>query len=225
MATFVSFAQDVNCTLCVDPLATPNDPSARVNTGTETLTCQDLYDRGTFLLPEENCTALQDIGRDLCLCESDAPTLNNCTLCEDGSALGQPLLEGRSGDTCAELQVDAQRDDEVNCYAWQGTVGVYCGCENNVVSQVLACRLCGNDTQLPNPLDTQEEGGSSCGKLEFEASLPGANCSEYQEGYGEYCCRNVPPPPTPTSSGLTIHRDGVVFVLSFLTVIRFLMAV
>lgn len=104
-----------------------------------------------------------------------------CTLCEDGSSLKQPLLEGLTGETCAELQVDAQRDYASNCPAWQGTVGVYCGCENNVVSELLACRLCGNATLLSNPLDTQTAGGDSCAKQEFEASLPGASCSDYQE--------------------------------------------
>lgn len=212
----------VNCTLCSDPSLVPNDPDARVNTGTETITCQELYDRGTFVLPVENCTALQDFGRSLCLCESSPPQLNDCTLCEDGSALGQPLLEGLSGETCAELQIDAQRDYASNCEAWQGTVGIYCGC-NNVVADVLACRLCGNDTMLPNPLDVQEGEGDSCGKLEFEASLPGANCSAHQEEHAEYCCRNVvPPTPAPTSGGYT---DVVTITLCFATMIVFLVTV
>jgi hypothetical protein len=218
IATIVSFAQEsVNCTLCVDGNVTLGDPSARVNTGTETLTCQDLFDRGPLELPVENCTALQAIGQSLCLCGQEAPTTNDCTLCEDGSDLEFPLLEGLTGETCAELQVDAQRDVRENCYAWQGTVGVYCGCEDNVVSSVLACRLCGTDVMLPNPLDTEMDGGDSCGALEFQASIPGANCSGYREQYSEYCCQTVPPPPVPTSDSVRsvhgVHVFGVLVVV------------
>jgi len=219
-------AQDtVNCTLCPYANDTMGDPNARVNTGTETLTCQDIYDRGILELPVANCTTLQAFGTSLCLCGADAPTLNeDCTLCEDGAALGQPLLEGLTDETCAELEVDAQRDYANNCYAWQGTVGIYCACENNVVSSALACRICGNDTMLPDPLDTEETNGDSCGKLEFQASLPGANCSAYQEEHSDYCCRNVPTRPTPTSGGCSVKYGGVVFMISFLSIAGFLVA-
>lgn len=226
ISAIISFAQEtVNCTLCVDGNVTLGDASARVKTGTETLTCQDLFDRGPLELPVENCTALQAIGQSLCLCGQEAPTTNDCTLCEDGSALENPLLEGATGDTCAELQVDAQRDVRENCYAWQGTVGVYCGCPQNIVSSVLACRLCGTDVMLPNPLDTEMEGGDSCGALEFEASIPAANCSAYQEQYSDYCCRNVPPPPVPTSNAVRgVHEYSIYVVGSLVVVLSVIVA-
>jgi hypothetical protein len=222
-AIFLSLAEEaiVNCTLCVDPEATPNDPDARFNTGSETLSCQQIYDRGIWLLPQDNCTALQNMGRQICLCESEAPTTNNCTLCagSDGS-LPFPTYEGLPGDTCAELQVDAQRDDSANCFAWQGTVGIYCGCQNNIVANELACRLCGADVELPDPLDVKEASGLSCGWLELNASLPGANCSTYQSEYSEYCCRNVVP-PTSTTSGAVIFATSIVWIL--FSLVSFLM--
>lgn len=218
--SFSSAQELVNCTLCSNANDTLGDPDARLNTGEETLTCLEIYNRGVLQLPVANCTALQAFGASLCLCGSSPPSLNDCTLCEDGSSLEEPLLEGLTGDTCAELQLDAQSDDEKNCYTWQGTVGVYCGCENNIVSSVLACRLCGDDILLPDPLDIDTNTtGDSCGKLEFEASLPGANCSDYQEQYGSYCCRNVPP-PTPTSSG-TGFTAGVVSLLAVVCIIMY----
>ena len=132
-----AFAQDlVNCSLCVDPDAVPNDPDARFSTGTETLTCQDMYERGNMTLTQANCTLLHNIGRELCLCESDLPVFNdNCTLCQDGSDLPKPLHPGLPNITCAELQIDAKRDDEANCLTWQQTVGVYCGCQRMVDRQ------------------------------------------------------------------------------------------
>jgi hypothetical protein len=226
-AILLSLAQEdlVNCTLCVDQDAIPNDPDARFNLGTETLSCQQIYERGVRLLPEDNCTAFQNIGRFVCLCEGEAPTTNNCTLCADGS-LPIPRYEGLPGETCAELQVDAQRDSSLNCLTWQGTVGVWCGCENNVVANELACRLCGADVLLPDPLDVKEDGGPSCGLLEFNASLPGADCSVYQNEYSEYCCRNVVPPPTTTTttttSGVVKFATAIAWILS--TLVSFLLA-
>jgi hypothetical protein len=181
-----------------------------------------MYELGNLLLPQDNCTAFQNIGRLGCLCEEEPSTTNNCTLCTDGT-LPFPLYDGLPGETCAELQVDAQRDSMFNCLTWQGTVGVWCGCENNVVANELACRLCGADVLLPDPLDAKKAGGPSCGLLEFNASLPGANCSEYQSEYSEYCCRNVPVvPPYTTTSGAVKFETAIGWMLYSL--VTFLMA-
>lgn len=136
------------------------------------------------------------------LCDQEPTEINNCTLCEDGSPLKQPLQEGLPGKICAGLQVDAQRDDFKNCEAYQATLGVYCQCDNPMAS-ASACRLC-SDAELPNPLQILNGTDTSCGELELEANFESA-CSSVQEMYGEECCRDLTT-PAPTTSSATLQR-------------------
>ncbi|KAI2512445.1 hypothetical protein MHU86_1898 [Fragilaria crotonensis] len=123
---------DLNCTLCSDG-SIPNNPNGRSRFGDETITCQEAYDLGPILLPEDNCTFFQDIGTKICYCGVELPTNNySCPLCEDGTALPDGLLEAFPGETCAEMQVDAKRDSAITnssstnqsrCVYYQGVVG------------------------------------------------------------------------------------------------------
>lgn len=114
------------------PGSIPNNPNGRSRFGDETITCQEAYDLGPILLPEDNCTFFQDIGTKICYCGVELPTNNySCPLCEDGTALPDGLLEAFPGETCAEMQVDAKRDSAITnssstnqsrCVYYQGVV-------------------------------------------------------------------------------------------------------
>ena len=185
------------------PGSIPNNPDGRSIFGDETITCQDAYDLGPILLPEDNCTFFQDIGTKVCYCGVEIQTNYSCTLCEDGTALPQGLLEAFPGETCAEMQVDAKRDtNESMCVYYQGVVGHYCGC-NNPVTSADTCRICGDGIDLPNPqqkLRAATRSTSSCLQVEFNASVRGT-CDAARDTYQMECCSGTPS-PTPTSSAI-----------------------
>lgn len=182
----------VNCTLCADGSA-PKDMTAIGNFGDVTLTCGDVYNNGTLHLPPANCTFLQGIGDFLCSCNTDLPTVNDCTLCEDGSNIPEGLLESFPGKTCAAMQVDARRDEEEHCSHYQAVLGHYCGCSNPVAIDD-SCRICGYD--LPNP-QLVTNGGLSCIEVEFEANMDGT-CSAATSSFSEVCCpTNAPAAASP----------------------------
>lgn len=209
LLTAATRAQDadlINCTLCSDG-SVPNDPDARADFGDEILTCQQVYDQGVLELPEANCTFLQSLGSSVCYCNREVPAPNDCTLCTDASLVPEPLRESFPGETCAEMQVTAQRDDEGNCGHYQSVVGHYCGCDNTIASSV--CRLCGDGVDLPDPqLAVGDDSSSSCIEKEFEANV-NSNCNAITDLYAATCCAGTPA-PTPTSGGAVQHVRNVV---------------
>ena len=80
----------VDCPLCADPSHFPIDPLSRFVSGADTYTCQSAFELGNLSLPVENCTFWQSRGEVVCQCGGEPPEVNDCTLCEDGSALPHP---------------------------------------------------------------------------------------------------------------------------------------
>mmetsp|Transcript_29061 Transcript_29061/g.41104 ORF Transcript_29061/g.41104 Transcript_29061/m.41104 type:complete len:290 (+) Transcript_29061:591-1460(+) len=204
----------INCTLCEDASA-PFDLSAIFVAGDETLSCQTAYDRGTIPLPESNCSFFQNRGATICRCGAPLSQPTDCSLCEDGSPLPNPLLEGPvPGESCAALAVDARRDSAENCIVHQGTVGTYCGCVNPVADAAVVCRICGT-ILLPVPTKTVQAGDgmvASCGQLEFLANAnanavgggggsAADSCSSFQDLYFEECCSDTSVPTAAPTSG------------------------
>lgn len=194
----------VNCTLCFDG-SEPNDLDARSVFGDITASCREVYNNGTILLPETNCTFLQGIGNSTCSCGTELPAVNDCTLCEDGTGLPEALLEAFPDETCAEVQVDSRRDEESNCVHYQSVVGHYCGCNNPDATQDV-CRICGNSNDLPSP-QLIGANGLSCMELELIANINGdlTACSAAQSAYSDTCCPATPS-PTAVSSAHSARR-------------------
>jgi hypothetical protein len=202
----------MDCPLCADPTHFPLDPLSRFVSGAETWTCQSAFELEDLTLPSDNCTFWQSRGEVICQCAEGPPEVNECTLCEDGSALPNPLLAAIPGKICAQLQVDAKRDQAEFCIAYQQTIGVYCGCDNPLATAAgqEVCRLCGDTsgdtTQIMadsmKMVSLMADNGNtveaSCGQLEFSANLPGEDCSDFQLLYSESCCVEAPTPsPSP----------------------------
>ena len=232
LATSSPSSELVECYLCAGNTV-PTDGDARFNIGAETLSCQQIYEQGPRMLPQENCTALQNRGDTICLCGQDDVVPNDCTLCEDGSRLPSALFAGLPGETCAELEVDAYRDVAENCLFWRGTVGVYCGCNNPVSLSTVPCHLCGQGRQLPNHLALVDYDGAtlSCGEVEFignVASLLASqinmtsnstfeySCSSFQDNFSDFCCAAAPTaaPMPPSTSGSFCFDLMVIVTLS-----------
>lgn len=221
----------IDCPLCGDPSFSPQDPFSVFATGdaaATVLSCQTAFDMGPVRLPAQNCTFWQKRGSTICQCASQSTTTtNDCKLCADGAFLPNPYLEGRPGVTCAELQIQARRDDPEHCVVWQQTQGVYCGCNNtdSVENGEEVCRLCGSDNpDLIRPLDMvtaisranekdETSATMSCGEVEFQANLPEnqGQCNEYLTLYGSQCCRTLPPPTVAPSEAPTLaDLDGAI---------------
>jgi hypothetical protein len=202
----------IECPLCSNSTHTPQDPLSRFVAGDQTLSCQSAFDLGPLELPPENCTFWQSRGDLICQCAAEAPEANDCTLCESG-VLPEPLKEVLPGQVCSVVQVDAKRGSADLCVVYQQTVGVYCGCDNPeaTAADQGVCRLCGGEQKLPVPLslvavidEEGEEIATSCVELEFLANIPGSNCQEYQELYGnENCCLMESPTKAPVDGAAT----------------------
>eukprot|EP00521_Asterionellopsis_glacialis_P011548 CAMPEP_0195306136 /NCGR_PEP_ID=MMETSP0707-20130614/37045_1 /TAXON_ID=33640 /ORGANISM="Asterionellopsis glacialis, Strain CCMP134" /LENGTH=484 /DNA_ID=CAMNT_0040370345 /DNA_START=209 /DNA_END=1663 /DNA_ORIENTATION=- len=245
----------LDCPLC-EGGTPPNDPTAKFTTTTGVQTCQEWYEDGPLLLNGEDCNKYQNIGRTLCSCEEElAPSLNNCTLCEDGFNLPFPTLAGNTivqntprRQTCAEVQVDAQRDNYKNCAAYQATFGKYCQCNNtqqNLEENIFddgstgTCRIC-QENQIFYHLNTTtkvDDGTEvSCGMVEYKSNLVDTpqSCDLFQTLYGGDCCADreiVPPPtdaPTPTRDSLSSSPTSFCMTknifASLLSVLAFQMA-
>jgi hypothetical protein len=189
------------CPICSLPGEVPQDPVARFDMGgSVTITCETAQSL-SIRLPPFNCSQFQSIGNTVCACAEVEQPDNDCTLCDSGEALPQPLLLiGNDDKTCVKVQVEAKRDDPLLCADYQQTYGEYCGCDNVPPPQKQVCRLCGGETRLPRPLqaiplvggDNGEELEKTCGRLEWEANAI-ADCANYQELYGgdDGCCQGA----------------------------------
>ena len=185
----------VECPLCKNPEAVPQDLGAVFVAGDDVVSCQTALNLGTPRLAEDDCQFWQYRGDTLCHCSSEQLRSNDCRLCEDGSPLPEPRRAGLPGRSCSVLQADAIRDDPSVCPTWQKTVGKYCGCGNEKVSEGM-CKICG-DYDLPSPVQTIDtrsienfEEYTPCGKLEFMANLEGSDCDLYQFMFKD-CCKNL----------------------------------
>lgn len=120
------------------------------------------------------------------LCDCPVPE-DACNLCEDGTPLPEP--DRMIGvDRCSDVTAVASFSEGQECSAWQATAGVYCGCNNPVVSEGY-CRICGNGNLLPDPGFVPLVAGNTernCGQLEFNRD--GLSCEELQNQYSEACC-------------------------------------
>ena len=209
----------IPCPLCPDPAHEPLDKIARFDTGGAVVTCEYAFSESFHLrLPQAQCTEFQEWGTSLCHCGAVAATggdMNGsaandgeavpffCPLCQDGSPLPYPALAGLPNQACAQLQIQATRDDPSMCSIYQATIGTYCGCpyynsstntDNDVTSSppssTVICRICG-DHPLSNHLQTV--GGhrsQTCGELEFHANQPDSqhDCQLFQKLYAQDCC-------------------------------------
>ena len=174
------------------------------------VTCSDI---NTFLLTQSptanDCFGLQSFYADACGCDVSPPT--NCTLCEDGSPVGQPdLVVSGDGGTCANLEsAFADSLGSFECTTIQAVAGPYCGC-NNTFTSGLACRLCGENNLLPDPgrLAFIDQGGAmiSCGEVEYEATLNVSACGVLRDQFGSSCCTVLVAPVTnpPIMSNMTM---------------------
>jgi hypothetical protein len=164
----------------------------------QVITCNDAFQK-ELKLPEANCTAWQNRGDELCGCAAEPPVGNDCTLCQGGDSLPQGLLAGIPGTTCAQLQVDAKRDLPDRCPVWQQTMGVYCGCDNDLSDNF--CSLCGegfafDPSKMVDGLISSVERAAtvnnkiSCGELQFIANVPGSDytCEQYKFIFDDKCC-------------------------------------
>jgi hypothetical protein len=226
--------EDVDCPLCAQVGDEPAESELlsvfTTSVGVDAVTCQTAFELETLRLPAENCTFWQNRGSTICKCGPPVvvdDVENDCKLCENLEALPFPSKEGTPGRLCAQLQVDAKRDLPENCIVWQQTVGVYCGCENPNATADLSCRLCGDDTDLPNYLAiaiSSSDTNSSCIELEFQANLEESNCNDFQSLYSDECCKGaVPADDGETPSGAAWRYDqqtlSTVVVLAVGTVV------
>jgi hypothetical protein len=201
----------IDCPLCANETHTPQDPFSIFVAGDATMTCQTAFDLGPVQLPKSNCTFWQRRGETICQCAAEPPPRNLCTLCQNGKSLPDPFLEVLPGMVCAELQLDARRDDPTNCVLWQQTYGFYCGCDNDPPMELNICRLCGDTSELLDPMaSTFENGTFSCGEAEFDVNLPenDSKCDEYISIYANRCCSELPT-STPSTSPTTLESGGV----------------
>jgi hypothetical protein len=169
----------------------------------ETFTCGQAEGFLALSNPFGSCDFVWYLGVSLCGCEY---TLTNatCPLCEDGSALPNPSFEIIPDVTCNVLEYSISSFDEIECVAAiQAVAGVYCGCDNPVVSQN-ACRICG-DSLLPDASWIADpENQTTCLELELQANGGEITCTEVQDTWAPICCSTeiplVKPPSAPTST-------------------------
>lgn len=188
----VSSSSDLCTTLCPDGSQVP-DPDGIVGetiTG-KTVTCGEVEAQAALgVQDQETCNTYALMGVYACGCENTLPALA-CQLCEDGSLPPNLLhdLDGK-GNTCVEFMSGIMDiNDPMTCTAFQGTAGVYCGCNNPVASKNI-CRICGGSQLLPNPQRIAQTGSEiSCSEAEYVANLEGsASCSWMQENFADVCC-------------------------------------
>jgi hypothetical protein len=187
-------AKDVKCELCSNGFV-PSDPMTLIVFNGEFLSCQEVYEKGVVKVANlDECSFLKSLGKFQCVCkekENGNPAASACKLCQDGSSLPNPNSRPWPTFTCAEMQSNAGRNKV--CKLYQGSIGPYCGCQNNEV-QASTCRLCGKSNLLPHPKD-KTENGVTCLEREFLASLSGS-CSKSRENYAKDCCDQDTSPPT-----------------------------
>lgn len=174
------------CSLCYDASLPPN-PSLQLDIF-DGASCQQLAmtaaDPETAESGVLSCNQWLGVG---VFCQCPIPD-KVCALCEDGADLPDPqiFLGERS---CADLNMLATFEDDDSCRAWQASAGIYCGCQNPKASENY-CRICGNDTLLPDPgriaFEVDDDGPVVCGFLELNPSR--TPCAELQAEYGMVCC-------------------------------------
>lgn len=200
----------INCTLCQDGSVPADlDTPVFINEG-ENVTCGQLLEAATSRDTVNECETIQAEGVSLCGCPLPEGGSNlNCTLCQDGSAVPDANLTYVPGFACGSLEEFVKSDERPGaCEAYQVTAGLYCDCPLEESTPNI-CRICGGDTELPDPgllvpvadadLENAHTEGSvrPCSAMEFDATLFFDECARYQQDYGAACCGES----TVTSSG------------------------
>ena len=152
------------------------------------LTCGDIQARIGNEQDSERCHDYYQIGVHACGCDTSFLPEPKCTLCENGKAPPNLLLNVGRGNLCFEFMAYlANQEDADSCTAFQATAGVYCGC-NNVVSSESACRIC-EDGRLPDPARVPDVStGFACSELEYAANTPQGDCFMIQSIFRPTCC-------------------------------------
>mmetsp|Transcript_25607 Transcript_25607/g.39357 ORF Transcript_25607/g.39357 Transcript_25607/m.39357 type:complete len:635 (-) Transcript_25607:107-2011(-) len=154
---------------------------------------------------QQSCAGFVYYGVNVCGCEPVLDDGANCDICEDGSLANPDELDGDclffAGAAYAETA------DSPLCQYYQGSAGVYCGCQNPIASQDV-CRLCGDNILLPDAGATESsilgtDDLSNCWQLESTASIAeeyfgGRTCDETRSAVSEECC--TVPSNSPTLS-------------------------
>ena len=187
-------------TLCPDGTSAPN-PYAIIFMGDGvTYTCGQAEALLAFSNPFGSCEYAWLVGVTRCGCEY---VLENatCPLCEDASAVPNLSFEVLPNITCGGLQYLILNGGGIECAPAQATAGVYCGCDNSVVSQN-ACRICG-DRRLPDASWLADpDNQTTCLELEYQANTGEITCTEVQDTWASICCsKDIPlvkPPRAPT---------------------------
>lgn len=147
------------------------------------LTCGQL-DASISTFDENFCKFGNFLGTTLCGCEGEAPT---CPICEDNSPLPEPFIEVLGFATCMDLAFNYANFEGEDCTAFQATLGVYCGCANEVAIQG-ACRICDGPLPQPSIFVEADDFDASCGEVEFLANSGELTCDSAKELFSEACC-------------------------------------
>jgi hypothetical protein len=144
----------------------------------------------------------------LLICAFVTPTVGQCNLCVNGE---DPVDTGLTinGFNCQIIASSFRGElDPDRCRAVQATYGVYCGCAGNVeATEASACRLCPNESLLPDPgLQVPEPDGlpvGNCLALEFAASIgTDVTCPDARNSAAaDLCCAGSTPFPTGEPTG------------------------
>ena len=124
ISLFIKSSHAEICDLCADG-SPPGDPNAKFtykkNNQFFTVPCSTGYElalQGEF----SNCTSLQLNVKDICACPDIDVDDRPCNLCLNGQALPLPSRIV-AGQTCKEWETAAQNDFEMDCPAWQKSIG------------------------------------------------------------------------------------------------------
>lgn len=177
-----------SCLFCSDGSTPPDLEAIPDDPAFGNATCGQLYERSMNPSTDESCDFFLQAGV-ACGCPLPASA---CTLCEDGTDLPDPerVLVSR---TCQEFAIIALSAPQTECTAFQATIGNYCGC-TNPVSSTGYCRICGEDTPLPDPAVTafvDTDGNAiSCAEVELNLDSP-ISCEDVKK-FSQTCCNSSP---------------------------------
>ena len=174
------------CGLCRET-ESPQFPQELILFKGQEETCAYVHSLGdlTNTVAARNCEYYRNAGQEVCGCRVNAtPTLNNCTLCEDGRGLPFPNRVVLGGIRCRTVQKTAREDTRSNCVKYQGGIGSYCGCPNPIASKKV-CRLCGVGKRLPVP--KRVVNGITCLQHEYSATFA-SSCPATKAKVAAVCC-------------------------------------
>lgn len=176
-----------SCHFCYDGSEPPDLQTIPDDPAFGGATCKELYERSMVPSADVSCEFYNQAGLS---CGCPVPS-SSCSLCEDGSDLpdSELVLVSR---TCQDFETIAMSSPRTECSAFQATIGVYCGCTNPIASEGY-CRVCGDDTPLPDPsvIAYVDASGNevSCGEVELNIDSP-TSCEAVQR-FSQTCCNSM----------------------------------